>query len=139
MEMQKILEVSTQEGVQTISSEEVCKKVLGSRLALVWDPKYIASPTNDVSSAHDKEERIKTIDELTNVKEKYAKMVEQNEKLISQLSKWEDRWSNVQKLLVQGHGGEGPSNTRYFLELKFKILLWLSCNYVIAPEMCYPT
>ena len=59
---------------------------------MVWDPKSIASPTNDESSAHDKEERTKIIDEVT---EKYAKITEQNEKLISQLSKWGDRWTDI--------------------------------------------
>jgi len=43
--------------------------------------------------------------------EKYAKMAEQNEKLMNQLVKWEDRWTDVQKLLGQGHGGDGPSTS----------------------------
>jgi len=106
--MQRIIEESTEDGVQTISNVEVCKKVLGSRSALVSNPKSLAPAIIDDSYAYEKEERIKKIDELT---EKYAKMAEQNEKLMSQLAMWEDRWTDVQKLLGQGHGGDGSSTS----------------------------
>lgn len=117
LEMQRLMEASFQEESTPMSSAEVCKQVLGHRSGYIkglgWEPK--PSSSSSVTKSQYKEEletkMEKMEDEMIQMKANYERMKETNVMLTTQLSMWEGRWAEIQRMLGREQGKDGHSNT----------------------------